>query len=84
MIVTFILTILYSFINLLLGILPTGHIPAGFTNAFAYFMGLVNAYSYVVPIGTLLAAAAVVLVFDGALMLWYFINWIIRKIPGMN
>jgi len=84
MIVTFFLSILYFLVNSLLGFLPTGHLPSSFTSAFAYFVGLVNAYSYVIPIGTLLSAGLVVLTFDGALMLWYLINWIIRKIPGMN
>jgi len=84
MITSFFLSVFYGFINLIVGFLPTGSLPVGITTAFAYFMGVVNSFSYVVPIDTLLQAALVILAFDGALILWHFINWIIRKIPGMQ
>jgi len=84
MITTFFLTILYGLVNSLVGILPIGHLPASISSAFAYFIGLVNTYNYIVPLATLLAASLVVLFFDGILLLWHIINWIIRKIPGMN
>jgi len=84
MISTFFLTIFSSFIGFVLGFLPTGNLPAAVTTAFAYFVGLLNAFSFVIPVDTLLQAAAVVLIFDGAMVVWYIINWIIRKIPGMQ
>lgn len=84
MITTFILTMFNNFVVGLLGLLPTGHLPIEITNAFAYFFGVLNAFSFVVPVDTLLAAAGVVLVFDGAMLVWYFVNWIIKKIPGMQ
>lgn len=84
MIVTLILTILYSFLNFIVGVLPAGHLPTAITTAFAYFMGLLNSFSFFIPVDTLLQAAGVVLVFDGAMIVWYFVNWIIRKIPGMQ
>jgi len=84
MIATFFLTILYGLVSVLVGFLPTGHLPTTITTAFATMFGLLNVFSFVVPVGTLIAAALVVLIFDGALMLWYSINWIIRKIPGMQ
>jgi len=84
MITTFLLYIALSFVNFIIGFLPVGHLPTAITTAFAYFMGVVNSFSFVVPVDTLLQAAAVILVFDGAMVGWYFINWIIRKIPGMH
>jgi len=84
MISTFFLTTLAGFANLLVGILPTGHLPAVMTTSFAYFVGLANSFNYVVPIAAMLQALAVVLAFDGAVLLWHFINWVIRKIPGMQ
>lgn len=84
MISTFFLSIFYSFVSFLVGFLPTGTLPASIASSFAYFMGLVNSFSYFVPVATLLQAALLVLAFDGALFLWSFINWIIRKIPGMQ
>jgi len=84
MISTFLLTLLYSFLNLITGILPTGHVPAIMQTAFAYFVGIANSFSYVIPVATLLQAMAVVIAVDGAIMVWHFINWIIRKVPGMQ
>jgi len=84
MITTFLLQIAYNFLSFLLGLLPTGGLPSQIAAAFSYFMGVVNTFSYVIPIATLLQAAVVIAVFDGALLLWAFINWIIRKIPGMQ
>lgn len=84
MITSFFLYIFYSFVGLLLSILPTGHLPATMQNAFAFFLGAANAFSYVFPVATLLQALLAVVAFDGAVLVWHFINWIIRKIPGMQ
>jgi len=84
MITTFLLTMLNNFVVGLLGLLPSGHLPQAITDAFAYFFAVANQFSFVVPMDTLLQAVAVLLVFDGALFLWYVINWVIRKIPGMQ
>lgn len=84
MIVSFLLSMFQTFIVGLVLLLPTGHLPQGITDAFTYFMGILNAYSFVVPVDTLLQAAAVVLIFDGSMFIWYAINWTLRKIPGMQ
>jgi len=84
MITTVILLAFNAFLAFLVVLLPSGTLPTAISAAFAYFIGLANAWSYVIPIGTLLQAAGVVLVFDSAMLLWHFINWVIRKIPGMQ
>lgn len=84
MISTFFLSIFFGLVGLLVGFLPTGTLPVALGNAFSYFIGILNAFSYIVPVSTLLQAAAVIVVFDGALLIWAFINWTIRKIPGMQ
>jgi len=84
MIFTLILNFLDLFLRGLMGFFPTGHLPAAITTAFVYFLAVVNSFSFIVPIDTLLQAAGVILLFDGAMVLWYFVNWIVRKIPGMQ
>jgi len=84
MITSFFLAIFLSFIMLLVSLLPTGSLPDAMASAFAYFLGVANAFSYVIPVATLLQALAVVVAFDAALLIWRGINWIIRKIPGMQ
>jgi len=84
MIISFLLTLFSLFLSGLINLLPSGHLPTAITTAAAYFMALLNSFSFIVPVDTLLQAAGVILVFDGALVVWYFLNWIIRKIPGMH
>jgi len=84
MIITFLLYIFNAFVGFLVSFLPSGHLPTAITTAFAYFLAVVNSFSFVIPVDTLLQAAGVILVFDGAMVIWYFVNWIIRKIPGMQ
>jgi len=84
MITTFILTIFNAFIGFLLNFLPSGNLPTVITNAFAYFVGVMNAFSYVIPVATLFQAFALVVAVDLAILVWHFINWVIRKIPGMQ
>jgi len=84
MISTFFLSTFNSFVGLLLGLLPTGHLPADVATAITYFWYVVNSFSYVFPVGALLSALLVILAFDLAMLLWKMINWIIKKIPGMQ
>jgi len=84
MITTFILTIFSSFLNFLVGFLPTGSIPQGFTDAVSYFFGALNAFSYIFPVSTLFTCLLLYLAFDLAVLLWHLFNWVIKKIPGMQ
>ena len=84
MISTFFLTSFYGLIALLLGFLPTGFLPSGVAQGINYFWGVVNTFSYIIPLDTMLQALLLVFAFDFAILLWHFINWVIRKIPGMQ
>jgi len=84
MITTLLLFVFNAFVGFLLGLLPTGTLPTVITTAFAYFVGVMNAFSYVIPVATLFQAFALVIAVDLAILLWHFINWVIRKIPGMQ
>lgn len=84
MITSFLLSMGYTLIGALMSVLPTGHLPSIMSTAFAYFLGVANTFSYIIPVGTLLQALVVVVAVDGAILVWHFANWIIRKIPGMQ
>jgi len=84
MISTAILTFLNSFLQFLLGFLPSGSLPTEIATAINYFVGIVNSFSYVIPVATLFQAFAVVVSVDVAILLWHLFNWVIRKIPGMQ
>jgi len=84
MIITFFLNILNAFIGFMLGLLPTGNLPAAIESSFLTIWGTLNTFSYIFPIGTLLAAIGIIIAFDVAMIIWHIINWVIRKIPGMQ
>jgi len=84
MIVTIILNAFFDFLVFLVGFLPVGSIPTAIGTSLNFLFGVLNTFNYVIPISTMLLAALATLVLDGAILLWHFINWIIRKIPGMQ
>jgi len=84
MIFTLILNFFFLLITGLVGLLPTGNLPAVIGTSFTYIVSIANEFTYVIPIPTLLEALGVVVVFDTAILVWHFVNWIIRKIPGMQ
>jgi len=84
MIATFFLTILNSFLNLLLGFLPTGTLPTEVSGAITNIWGLINAFSYLIALDTFITVLLLVLAFDAVVLLWHVIQWVIRKIPGMQ
>jgi len=84
MISTFFLTILAGFLGILLGFLPVGALPPDVSAAITNTWGMVNAFSYVIALDTFLQVLFLVLAFDLVVLLWHIIQWIIRKIPGMQ
>jgi len=84
MITTFLIALSYGLVTLMVGFLPTGNLPTEFTNAIGNLWGIINTFSYLIAVDTLLQALLLTLIFDGILITWHFINWIIRKIPGMQ
>jgi len=84
MIVTLLLNFFWNFISGMLNILPQGTLPTGIATGINYFVGIINSFSYVVPVATLFEAFAVIVGFDVAILAWHLMNWVIRKIPGMQ
>lgn len=84
MISTFLLNMASGFLGLLAGLLPTGSLPAGVSTSITNIWGMVNAFSYLIALDTMLQVLLLVIGFDLVLLLWSFINWVIRKIPGMQ
>jgi len=84
MIITFFLTIVYNFVAGILSLVPSGHLPAQISSAILYFWGIGNSFSYVFPVATLLEALLLVVGFELALLVWHILNWLLRKIPGIQ
>jgi len=84
MILTVFLNFIDNFLLTIIGFLPVGNLPVGITNGISYFWGVLNSFSYILPVSTMLSASVVVISFDAAVLLWHMVQWIIRKIPGMS
>jgi len=84
MISTFILTILHAFLGFIVGLLPTGSLPSSISSSLTNIWGFVNAFSYVIALDTLIQVVALAIAFDLVVLLWHVVQWIIRKIPGMQ
>lgn len=84
MIFTFLLDLLYRLLNLLVGFLPTGALPSEIGSSIAALWGYANAFSYVIALDTLIQVLLLAIAFDLILLLWWFVQWIIRKVPGMQ
>jgi len=81
MITSFFLTFFADFLSGLLSLLPTGSLPQQISDSLSTVWGLVNAFSYVIAVDTLIQVVVLAVAFDVVLLLWHIIQWIIRKIP---
>jgi len=84
MIVGFLISIAYSFLSFLLGFLPSYSLPAGWVSGVFTLWSDVNAFSFVVPVATLLLCLTIAIFFHVTILAWRFIGWVIRKIPGLH
>jgi len=82
MIFSFFLTILFSLLGLLIGVLPVGAMSTEISTALSYFIGVLNTFNYVFPVDTLLAVLTIALSVELTFLLWNFANWVYHKIRG--
>jgi len=84
MITTFFVTIGANFYSILIGLLPTGTLPAGVSSSIVTIVSSMYRFNALLPVDTLFTVLAASMVFEGAMILWDIIHWIIRKIPLVN
>jgi len=85
MITSFLLNIGSSFVSFLIGLLPSSSgVPTEWTSAVYTIWSDINAFSFIVPVDTLLQVLILALTFHFAIFLYHLTMWVIRKIPGMQ
>lgn len=82
MIPAFFLDLLYRFLNLLLGFLPSGSLPTEIGTSLTTIVGYMNTFNFFFPIQELFVLLGVALAFELALQVFYFANWVYHKIRG--
>jgi len=81
MITGFLLLMVGNLLDFVLQILSQDHLPVEFTDALAYFWGVINSFSYVLPVDTLLQAFLLIIAVEAFLLLFHAALWVIKHIP---
>jgi len=85
MITSALLQIPLFFIELVLGLIPTSDgLPSGVSAAISTAVTYAKGVSFIFPIETLFQVLLLVFSVEAGLLAWKFINWLIKKIPGMQ
>jgi len=85
MITAFLLSIPGYILQALLLPLPVGGaVPTEWVNAVNTIWNDINAFSFIVPVGTLLSVLGLALAYHAGIFTVHAFNWILRKIPGMS
>jgi hypothetical protein len=85
MIGTAVLSIIYTFILLLVAILPvsTG-LSDDVTSAISNALDVAYSFDYIIPMETVINVLVIAVGFHAGILVFKGINWIMRKIPGVN
>jgi hypothetical protein len=84
MLLNYILTLGFNFINWVLNLMPDVSIPDKITSAVTTASHYLTALNVFLPIDTLLAIIIIFLIIEGIILLIKIINWFIRKIPTIS
>ena len=82
MITNQLLNIIYYFVYTILAILPSGHIPEAAADAISTMGGYLEYIKIFFPVDTLLTVLGLILATEAIFLSYYFIMWIIHRIPG--
>jgi len=83
MIIGFLLNIAYAFVNFLVGLLPVGSaFPATWTAGIYQVWGAINAFSFIVPVNTLVTCLGIAMTFHLFVFAWKGMHWIYSLIRG--
>jgi len=85
MLFTPIFYIFYLFLLGLLAILPSSAgLPSGFNTALSGIFNGAYAYNSIFPIDTVVTILQFLVIFEGGILLFKIVNWIIGKVRGSN
>jgi len=65
-------------------ILPDASLPAALTSAITTANTYVSAVDFIFPVATFLIILGLIIAIEGFIILFKIMNWVIRKIPGVN
>jgi len=83
MITSFFIAVFVSIINLILGLLPIGTLPAAVSSSITYISGVLNTFNYLFPISDLFIVLSLVITVELILWLFHVTIWVYHKIRGI-
>jgi len=82
MITAWLLNLPAQLLNAVIGLLPAGSpVPTEWISAVYSAWGYVNAFSFIVPVSTLLVCVGIAISIEMAVLSFKFFHWIVTKIP---
>jgi len=85
MIFTISISLMFSFLSFIFGLLPKGAVlPAPFVSTIVTMVQTMNGWSWFLPIDALYQCLTIVFAWFSFKFLWDFVHWILRKIPVVN
>lgn len=82
MIITLLLTIAYQILSALTSVLPASEgLPTAVSDALAYVGTAINSVSYLIPVGSLFGALALVVTYEAAVWAFHGVMWVWKRIP---
>jgi len=85
MITSFFISIPAYILGAIISIMPQGgSVPTEWVQAVSQIWTAINAFSFIVPVSSLLSCLGIVLGFELAVFGFYAFNWVLKKVPGMN
>lgn len=84
MLLELLVNIFFGIATVVLGLIPNISFPQGFISAISSVSSVMNGVAYIMPMGTFMACLTVFFVLHNMTLIISIINWIIRKIPGVN
>lgn len=83
MITTVFLNLIFALISYFISLLPAGVVfPTAWTAGIATIWGDINAFSFIVPVDTLLTCLVIAIIFHLFQFGWNFMHWIYGIIRG--
>jgi len=80
MIIGFFLSLFYTFISFIVGLLPTSAFPSEISSAITTFWSYVNLFSMVVPVQTIITVLGLSFTYLATLLVWDAFHWVLRRI----
>jgi len=85
MITDLILSIPAWLLNSALSVIPnSAGLPDSMGTMLTALVGYIKAVSWLFPIETLFQITLLTLALEGGILLWHFVNWLLKKIPGVQ